>query len=172
MAYLDVAGEWSIWQSNGALVTFTIEQRGGELTGSAINHELLTPPRSMEARGTVTDREFAFDVSWDNGTRGRYTGTLQSNGTLSGFTFDAMHPGSQATWVSQREFDVPAEPTPPAVKPPKVKAPIRAIGKARTAPPAVERFVERPRPVVGDAEGRAIHERTRTPRIDPGGQGR
>lgn len=168
MAYLDVAGKWWIRQSNGASVLVTIEQNGGDLTGSAIDYQVVGSPRSMEARGSVTDREFTFDVSWNNGTRGRYTATLQSNGRLAGFTFDAMHPNSQATWVSDREFALSKQPAPAATddRPPVGKPPIRAMGRPRRSPPAADRVSEQTT-TARVWQDRAIREQARTPRLDP-----
>jgi hypothetical protein len=93
-------------QSNGFTARFSIVQNGGDLTGSA-NHGPDQDghfTRSMEARGTVTDTEFLWTISWDNGTRGRYSGRFESDGRIAGVSVDLEHPTSQATWISDRSF--------------------------------------------------------------------
>jgi hypothetical protein len=137
MAIPDVSGSWKAIQGNGYEVDFEIEQNGGELTGSAwwadgatviafegLYRDEAATARSMEARGTVNEEEFVFNVSWDNGTRGLYTGRFQGDGRLTGLTVDQQHPESQATWISDKFFEVPAadtaEPvthTPPSSEP-------------------------------------------------------
>src|SRR5262245_32094383 len=141
MAVPDVSGTWKAIQSNGFWTGFRIEQDGGQLSGSA--HWLtvetdtfwvgdVAEASSMEASGSVNAEEFVFNVSWDNGTRGLYTGRFQGDGRLTGLTVDQQHPESQATWISDRQFVVPApEPAPP-------EKPVRRLGKIPTRPKSLD----------------------------------
>lgn len=141
MAHLDVSGRWSITQSNGLTVFFDIVQQEAETTGSAFwRHsstvygewmlDQVAATMSMEARGTVTDREFFFAISWDNGTRGIYEGVVDSDGRMTGRTRDAMDArGGEVSWLTDRIFTVLPADVAPAPRPP------RRLGKRRPVPP-------------------------------------
>lgn len=133
MAHLDVSGKWTIQQSNiGKPVEFDLRQDGAEVTGRAtwftrepgdFNHTAWDKPtHSMEARGRVTERNFHFAVSWQNGARGIYEGALLADGTLAGHTWDEMRPSNRASWHSSpgKQF---------RVRP--MGRPITAMGKSR-----------------------------------------
>ena len=104
----NVSGQWQIRQGNGFFVNVNIAQNGTGLSGSAQCftgegddfHEVV----SMETDGSVSDTHFLFNISWNNGTRGRYSARFEPDGTLTGVTVDVMHPESQATWQSDRAF--------------------------------------------------------------------
>ena len=73
------------------------ESPDGELHGSG--HVL----GGLEANGSgrIDGNSFVFTVDWhNNGSGGRYEGTFDPEGHLSGVTFDLEHPGSQATWFT------------------------------------------------------------------------
>ncbi|MGA9278935.1 MAG: hypothetical protein WBV89_18440 [Ilumatobacter sp.] len=132
MSERNVSGAWSIVQSNGYTVGVNIEQHGGDLSGdtwffkggdirSFLGVQWVADPttaHSMQATGKVAGDTFTFDILWNNGTHGQYTGEFQPNDRLAGFTFDAEHPTSQATWVSDQVFAAPAP-----------SKPVRRLGK-------------------------------------------
>ena len=47
---------------------------------------------------SIPQPQVKFVINWRDGTSGVYTGTIQSNGYLSGFTYDATNPLSRASW--------------------------------------------------------------------------
>lgn len=105
----DVSGQWLIRQGNGFIVTVkVIQDERQQLTGSAAffagsgndRHEV----QSSEIDGSVSDTDFVMNISWNDGTRGRYVARFEPDGILTGETFDQMHPTSQATWESDRTF--------------------------------------------------------------------
>ncbi|MDQ4144377.1 MAG: hypothetical protein M3198_11655 [Actinomycetota bacterium] len=98
----DVSGQWSLIQSNGFEVTFDIVQApDGRLHGSGT----VRGGREANGEGRVDDHSFVFTVDWNNNGRGgRYSGTFDPAGRLSGVTADLDNPTSQATWFSKRSF--------------------------------------------------------------------
>jgi hypothetical protein len=67
--------------------------------------------RSKDATGFVRGEDFELTITWDNGTKGKYTGRLEpgfftaaNQGILKGRTVDLNNPGSQADWESERVF--------------------------------------------------------------------
>jgi hypothetical protein len=95
---MNVAGKWTITQSNGFTVTFDMNQDpDGTLRGSA------TQQNGFQAggEGRLAGDSFVFTVDWNNnGSGGRYEGHFDPQGHLSGTTFDLAHPQSQATWFT------------------------------------------------------------------------
>ena len=68
--------------------------------------------RSTEAVGFVDDDRFELTITWDNGTKGRYNGRLESavfvpadQGVFKGTTVDVFHPSSSAGWESNSPSD-------------------------------------------------------------------
>jgi hypothetical protein len=53
---------------------------------------------------TFTGSEFSFIVNWNNGSAGRYHGSIDSDGYLTGETSDVANPDSQATWFVRETF--------------------------------------------------------------------
>jgi hypothetical protein len=54
--------------------------------------------------GEVSDSQFLFTITWNNGTKGQYNGNFGLSGRLTGITFDLNHPEVQATWHISKEF--------------------------------------------------------------------
>lgn len=116
-----IAGVPSIWvggslimkQGNGYIVECSINQIGQNLTGFCTHSNRRV--RSTEAIGSVYGDTFDFTITWNNGTRGRYIGKLESGfftssyeGILKGTTYDLNNPNSNATWeVFDRVFQRP-----------------------------------------------------------------
>jgi hypothetical protein len=133
MPHPDVSGEWMIYQSGGYGIAVNLFDDDGVLSGSARYFALGTtthfdlfgdpPPaeviHSMEAHGTVNEAFFEFDISRNNGTRGRYTGAFQEDGTLAGSAIDLENiGGGKGTWTTERVFKLPrVEPAPEPVIP-------------------------------------------------------
>ncbi len=104
----DVHGIWNIVQSNGYRVQVNIEQTenngvlaDGNLTGFASE---FTPHGTdiSDQRlfsGTLSGNSFVIDIDWMNNTIGRYSGSFDPAGQLSGVTFDLNTPSAQATWI-------------------------------------------------------------------------
>jgi hypothetical protein len=110
----DVNGTWEIAQSNGWRVWVTIAQPSeaalpgepgpifidGDLTGTAdeVNPQGAVTVRQVPLSGEIIQDAFELEIAWGNGTKGRYNGTFDLEGRLSGVTFDEANPTSQATW--------------------------------------------------------------------------
>lgn len=63
--------------------------------------------QSIEAEGSVQGPDFKMTITWDNGTKGQYTGKFSHGpftppplGFLKGRTKDLNNPGSEAGWES------------------------------------------------------------------------
>jgi hypothetical protein len=103
----NVSGTWTIEQSNGWRTDVTLTQNGSELSGTARTSAGEDEDFSQELDGTVSDTNFALNITWPQ-ARGRYEGTFQPDGTLTGVTFDVQHPSSQATWFGGFDKKFPA----------------------------------------------------------------
>jgi hypothetical protein len=106
---IQVGGQWDIRQDNGFRVSVNINQEGDQLDAFCTHSGGSV--RSREATGFVRGEDFALTITWDNGTKGEYTGSLQpgfftgaNQGILKGRTKDLNNPGSQAKWESERVF--------------------------------------------------------------------
>ena len=105
--FLQVGGRWEIVQSNGYSVLINITQMQDRLTAFASHSGGSV--WSNEATGFVQGPNFEITISWSNGTKGRYTGTLSygwftsplSGGFLRGQSVDLNNPSSVASWESQ-----------------------------------------------------------------------
>lgn len=110
--FLQVGGEWDIVQNNGFRVRVRINQDQDRLSAFA-SHSNGTV-QSEEANGLVRGSNFELTITWDNGTKGLYTGKLRHGpntppptGYLKGRTKDLNNPGSEAGWESDgRVFQV------------------------------------------------------------------
>jgi hypothetical protein len=94
----DINGQWRITQSNGFELMFDIvQERDGTLRGSG---EIIGG-KVANGRGRLDGDQFTFTVDWNNnGKGGRYTGSFDGRGRLSGTTVDLDHPSSGATWFA------------------------------------------------------------------------
>jgi hypothetical protein len=63
--------------------------------GGAVLYGTLTLTR-FDTSGSRPQVEFT--LTWSNGSAGVYTGTIDSNGFVSGTTYDRWHPWSTAQW--------------------------------------------------------------------------
>ena len=110
--FLQVGGEWDIVQTNGARVRINIVQDQDRLSAFASHHNGSV--QSIEAIGFVQGPNFEMTITWDNGTKGFYTGKLTHGpytppplGYLKGHTKDLNNPGTEADWESDgRTFQV------------------------------------------------------------------
>jgi len=107
---VNLAGRWQITQSNGSVVDVSMKQEGDRL--SAFCTHSNGSVRSTDASGTVRGDSMILTITWDDGTKGEYTGRLETGhfarineGILKGTTRDLFHPTSTATWeVMDRVF--------------------------------------------------------------------
>jgi hypothetical protein len=104
--FLQVGGQWDIRQSNGFRVSINITQVGDQLSAFASHSNGSV--QSTEAKGFVRGPDFDMTITWDNRTKGHYTGKLTHGpftpppkGFLKGHTVDLANPGSQADWESE-----------------------------------------------------------------------
>ena len=110
--FLQVGGEWDIVQQNGFRVRINITQQEDRLSAFATHSNGSV--QSTEAKGFVRGPDFEITITWNNGSKGLYTGRLTHGpftppptGFLKGRTQDLNHPGSQADWESEgRVFQV------------------------------------------------------------------
>jgi len=104
MSLRNVSGNWSLHQSNGPTVTFTINPHGLAGSSALIDGVAKYSDDSGIAKGSVTDGSFVYTVSWSKGPKGEYSGNFNNDGRLTGITFDLHNPGNQATWFSNKVF--------------------------------------------------------------------
>ncbi len=104
--FLQVGGDWDIVQRNGFRVRIRINQDQDRLSAFASHSNGSV--QSTEAKGFVRGPNFEMTITWNNGTKGLYTGTLTHGpftppptGFLRGHTRDLNNPGSQASWESE-----------------------------------------------------------------------
>jgi hypothetical protein len=104
--FLRVDGEWDIVQDNGFRVRVIVSQEQDRLSAFASHSNGSV--QSTAAAGFVRGPDFDMTITWDNGTRGQYTGhfshgpfTAPPIGFLKGRTKDLNHPESQAGWFSE-----------------------------------------------------------------------
>ncbi len=102
MPEFDVTGQWDAHQSNRTVVTFTIRPERGDFT--KLDVEARHPGGFAQGQGRVSGNSFEATVDWEAGPVGRYVGTFNSDGRLTGQTFDLANPSSQATWFTQKRF--------------------------------------------------------------------
>jgi hypothetical protein len=111
--YMDVSGSWEMVQKNGYRVSLNVRQNRGRITAYASHSNGRV--KSEEAKGSVSGPNFELTITWDNGTKGKYTGKLSHGpftapplGYLKGRTVDLNNPGSSSSWESQgKVFRVP-----------------------------------------------------------------
>jgi hypothetical protein len=96
----DINGQWTITQSNGSELMFDIVQdENGFLHGSG----QVIGGMEANAHGQLTGDSFVYQVDWNNnGKGGRYTGTFNEQGHLSGSTEDLDNPSNTATWFAHK----------------------------------------------------------------------
>jgi len=103
------SGAWTAHQSNGFGTRFNLDQtNNGQLSGDATAFPL---GGGDEMFGTVDNSgslvrgdRVQIVVDWNQGSRGKYVGSFDLSGRLSGISFDLANPSSQATWFSDKLF--------------------------------------------------------------------
>jgi hypothetical protein len=95
----DVEGRWDVIQSDGGRVTLDITQEGDQLRGSG-----TTGGVAGHGIGQAILNQFVFDIQWDSGPHGEYTGMFGINGRLSGIAVDVNNLNSHAYWFATRLF--------------------------------------------------------------------
>ena len=89
----NVSGVWNGQQSNVGGLRFTFRQSGtGAVTGNA-SYSGASGSLSGSLKGSTLD----FIVSWSDGKRGHYSGTVNAR-SISGRGFDVATPTSTASW--------------------------------------------------------------------------
>jgi hypothetical protein len=113
MPLLQVGGSWDIVQDNGFRVALNVTQTGDRLDAFATHSAGRVV--STEATGSVTSSHFDMTITWNDGSKGHYTGDWKrgvfdsgSNGYLDGTSVDVNHPGSHADWFSENIVVRPA----------------------------------------------------------------
>ena len=110
--YLQVAGRWSIRQSNNHVVDINVTQDKDQISAFATHSSGRVKSRS--ARGHVDGPTFHITIEWDNNTKGQYDGEWKPNqagmpgalavgGYLEGNTVDLLHPNVTAKWKSENK---------------------------------------------------------------------
>ena len=100
----NVAGSWHIAQSNGTEVTLRLQQTGAQLSGvgeySYYNndtHRVQTVGGPIE--GALENGNLVrVTVFWSNSTAGHYTGQVEPDGGMTGYTVDQNDPNNRATF--------------------------------------------------------------------------
>jgi hypothetical protein len=94
-------GDFIMVQTNGYRPAFSLEQKYGQLSGSAIYFDQNTgQPINGSVLGHIYGQHFEVTVDWPThpATSGVYSGTFDANGHLTGRTYDQFHPDSTADW--------------------------------------------------------------------------
>jgi hypothetical protein len=105
-SFMDVSGQWDIVQENGFRVLINVTQTNDQLTAHASHSAGRV--LSTEAKGFVQGPYFDMTITWNNNTRGHYTGTFTRgnfdsppNGFLKGSAVDELHPNNVTDWFSE-----------------------------------------------------------------------
>jgi hypothetical protein len=101
---MNVAGKWSLRQSNDATVwldlkQFTLADGSEKVTGTAVHNST-----HGSVDGNVLGDEFEFHVYWDGNVVGRYQASVNGSKRLLGTTYDVTKPNARASWLSDRQF--------------------------------------------------------------------
>lgn len=103
--FLQVGGRWEMVQSNGFRVVMDVTQEENRLSAHAWHSAGRV--ESKEAVGSVNGPHFEMTITWNNDTKGHYTGewshgpyTAPPLGYLKGHTQDLNNPSSCASWES------------------------------------------------------------------------
>ena len=89
----DMSGEWLFVQTNVTYPSFTLQQTGTELQGSA-RYRYYDEDRSRfvdvsaSVDGAINGDSFEVTAYWNNGTTGLYTGKIGPQGRIQGSTYD------------------------------------------------------------------------------------
>ena len=99
----NVAGDWDIIQSNGFTVHVHLTQDGDRLFGSA---SVGASAAEVTEESRIDGNACLIVLRWEpaGGSVGEYHGFIGVNRRLTGVTFDRAHPGSQASWFSDKFF--------------------------------------------------------------------
>lgn len=112
----DVAGSWQIRQGK-FVIPVELKQSGKTLSGSAKHNASIAGTKGFlgvgasfganqvvdgTVRGTVEGDTFNIEIAWPDALVGVYRGTIKSDGTIGGITYDKKKPSSNSTWSSDR----------------------------------------------------------------------
>jgi len=105
----DLTGTWVATQSNGAKVTFDLQQDGTVLSGNAsvpnpVVSSTSLPIAARSVEGSVEGDAVAITVYWDGPSVGIYSGEVNKDGWLYGEGYDKLNPASRASWTSDRKM--------------------------------------------------------------------
>lgn len=137
----DVSGPLDLVQTNGSTVTANLVQTDTGLQGDARygydrddgpfdGYSYYAVGGSVD--GTLNGDTLDFTIYWTNQTTGVYTGRINSQGRVTGSTYDAQHPQTIANWHSGRTLKCQG-PAPALPPPPK---PTIALGRTQPLPGA------------------------------------
>jgi hypothetical protein len=90
---------WDLVQTNGAFVHLTTYKDYGDhfvgqgFSGGNVGY----------IDGTAVGNSLFFTIDWHS-AKGAYSGTIGSDGSVTGFSYDLYHPSSQAHWHSLEQF--------------------------------------------------------------------
>lgn len=103
---VDLSRAWEIKQRNGEGFRMGVQQETFEAAPNAIGGQAFALGQSgWIVNGHVTDRHVEFIISWDDGKRGEYRGSLYDDGYLRGISRNLSNPGEQTEWWSvQNDF--------------------------------------------------------------------
>ena len=109
----NLTGRWQFWQDNGFKVQFDLVQdAAGRITGSGAYASksggvgsFSGAMRGSIEQGSIKGNTFVFVTKWDSGGgSGRYVGTLNPDGAITGVTSDVSNssqgslPSTQSRW--------------------------------------------------------------------------
>jgi hypothetical protein len=98
----DFPGATTVTQSNGWTTDLGNVARpdlpGWEATSTAKNGRGQLVTMRGPAQGRIQNSTVNFSIFWNNGSVGRYSGSVDPTGLATGFTYDEPHPESNGTW--------------------------------------------------------------------------
>lgn len=97
----DLSGRWYLSQANGYLVV--LDLRTSASTTSLKGRAAFQLGVSDRVDGMMTgERSFSFTVPWSAGGVGVYSGDIDGDGRIRGYTFDQNHPEAVVAWQGDR----------------------------------------------------------------------
>lgn len=100
----NVAGSWHLRQSNGTEVTLRLQQTGTHLQGVGEYSHYNNDTHKVQTIGGPVDGSLEhggvirLTVFWSNSTAGHYTGQVEADGGMTGYTVDQNDPSNKATF--------------------------------------------------------------------------
>ncbi len=143
----DLSGRWYLSQANGYLVV--LDLRTSATTTSLKGRAAYQLGVSDRVDGMMTGRvSFSFTVPWSAGAVGVYSGDIDGDGRIRGYTFDQNHPEAVVAWQGDRAADcrtaAATTPSGPSKQPGASR--LNQLGDVKLPPPGTGDILTRVKP--------------------------